>query len=241
MQAPAPTNQSGLPTQIVVPGPNGAPVTVPVPMTRSEVRALVARRGELSTQLASAQHRRDALARQLQDPGAVDRAGLQAQVTFLDSRILGIETDIAENGKALASIPANFRQTTAAPPIIGSIDEGLVRDVTGLIAMAMLIPFALLWVRRLWRRDRERVVVGISPDRWEDGLARMERLESAVGAIAVEVERVAEGQRFITHVLAERAPAGLRDGEAPFEPIMARQPDAATRPDDDRGRRMTGR
>ena len=43
--------------------------------------------------------------------------------------------------------------------------------------------------------------------------ARFDRLEQAVEAIAIEVERVAEGQRFVTKILAERAqPAALPDG-----------------------------
>jgi hypothetical protein len=36
---------------------------------------------------------------------------------------------------------------------------------------------------------------------------RMERLETAVDAIAFEVERISEGQRFTTQLLAERLPA----------------------------------
>ena len=33
------------------------------------------------------------------------------------------------------------------------------------------------------------------------------RVEQAIDAIAIEVERIAEGQRFVTRLLAERAPA----------------------------------
>ena len=36
--------------------------------------------------------------------------------------------------------------------------------------------------------------------------ARLERLEHAVDAIAIEMERIGESQRFLTKVLAERAP-----------------------------------
>ena len=35
--------------------------------------------------------------------------------------------------------------------------------------------------------------------------ARLERIEQAIEAIAVEVERVSEGQRFTTKLLSERA------------------------------------
>jgi hypothetical protein len=37
--------------------------------------------------------------------------------------------------------------------------------------------------------------------------ARLDRIEHAVEAIAVEVERISEGQRFTTKLLAERQPA----------------------------------
>jgi hypothetical protein len=43
--------------------------------------------------------------------------------------------------------------------------------------------------------------------------ARLDRIEQAMDAIAVEVERVSEGQRFVTKLLAEReagAPALAR-------------------------------
>ena len=36
---------------------------------------------------------------------------------------------------------------------------------------------------------------------------RLQRIENAVEAIAVEVERVSEGQRFTTKLLADRSPA----------------------------------
>ena len=41
--------------------------------------------------------------------------------------------------------------------------------------------------------------------------SRLERIEQAVDSIAVEMERVGEGQRFVTKLLAER-PAGLSEG-----------------------------
>ena len=44
---------------------------------------------------------------------------------------------------------------------------------------------------------------GILPD----VTARLERMEQAIDSIAVEVERIAEGQRFTTKLLADRAKA----------------------------------
>ena len=60
-----------------------------------------------------------------------------------------------------------------------------------------------LGARVLWRmgsRARPRSVAPVDSD-------RMERLEAAVDAIAIEVERISESQRFTVGLLAERLPA----------------------------------
>lgn len=50
-----------------------------------------------------------------------------------------------------------------------------------------------------------------------DVTARLERMEQAIDAIAVEMERVSEGQRFTTKLLAERARDAALVGGAPVE------------------------
>jgi hypothetical protein len=47
---------------------------------------------------------------------------------------------------------------------------------------------------------------------------RMTRLEQAVESIAVEVERISEGQRFTTKLLADRAQADLLRAVSAAEP-----------------------
>ena len=47
---------------------------------------------------------------------------------------------------------------------------------------------------------------------------RMARLEQAVEAIALEVERISEGQRFTTKLLSERAAADRLAGAPASEP-----------------------
>ncbi len=52
-----------------------------------------------------------------------------------------------------------------------------------------------------------------------EGERRLARLEQAVDAIAVEVERLGEAQRFMTRLLQERLPAPERAAlPAPAEP-----------------------
>ena len=57
----------------------------------------------------------------------------------------------------------------------------------------------------LWIRARERAIrAAVDPRRHVEPEADIERLVNAVDAIAVEVERISEAQRFTTKVLVER-------------------------------------
>ena len=71
--------------------------------------------------------------------------------------------------------------------------------------MAIGIPIAKAYARRLDERPRASAPA-------PDATARLERIEQAIDAIAVEVERISEGQRFTTKLLSERAT--LRDDAA---------------------------
>jgi cytochrome c-type biogenesis protein CcmH/NrfG len=66
---------------------------------------------------------------------------------------------------------------------------------------------------RLLLRHREKMASIATSQSKPVAEERLERLEHAVEAIALEMERVGEGQRFLTKVLAERLPAsGIRPG-----------------------------
>lgn len=60
----------------------------------------------------------------------------------------------------------------------------------------VLVSFARAWVRRLEIKNRQRPPIAADE--------RLDRLEQAVDAIAVEVERISEGQRFVTKLLTDR-------------------------------------
>jgi hypothetical protein len=67
-------------------------------------------------------------------------------------------------------------------------------------AMIAVIAIGLPYVRGMVRRwDRE----GAAPQIPSDVSARLERMEHAIDAISVEVERISEGQRFTTKLLSE--------------------------------------
>ena len=64
-------------------------------------------------------------------------------------------------------------------------------------------PLVRAYARRLERGESSggRTGSGVSPDM----AARLERMEHALDSIAIEVERISEGQRFTTRLLADRA------------------------------------
>ncbi|HEU4564180.1 MAG TPA: hypothetical protein VFS05_06020 [Gemmatimonadaceae bacterium] len=65
-------------------------------------------------------------------------------------------------------------------------------------AIAIGVPIARAFGRRM---DRQTLAPPVPPD----VVLRLERIEQAVDSIAVEVERISEGQRFTTKLLSERS------------------------------------
>ncbi len=73
-----------------------------------------------------------------------------------------------------------------------------------LLAIGLGIPFVVApLIRSITRRID---ALPSKPD--AEMAARMESIERNIDVIAVEVEKLAEGQRFVTRLLAERERAG---------------------------------
>lgn len=87
------------------------------------------------------------------------------------------------------------------------------------IVMFIMIPLTIIGapIARAIARRIERGGGGMQSLPNDVG-ARLERMEQAIDAIAVEVERIAEGQRFTSKLLAERADVARPDA-------LARTPD----------------
>lgn len=76
-----------------------------------------------------------------------------------------------------------------------------VAAITAAFIVFVFFPFAIAVSRSIWRRaSKGPVAVAQLPA--ETG-QRLERLEQGMEAIAIEIERVAEGQRFVTRILSE--------------------------------------
>ena len=76
-----------------------------------------------------------------------------------------------------------------------------------IVPMVFGIPASVVGLR-MWLRHKEKMAeLGSGPRGTQGALLeeRITRIEQAVDAIAVEVERVGEGQRFVTKLLSEGA------------------------------------
>ncbi|MGI8402862.1 MAG: hypothetical protein ACR2NS_14850 [Gemmatimonadaceae bacterium] len=84
---------------------------------------------------------------------------------------------------------------------------------------AGLLLLGAYYVRRIWRREGS--VIPAPPHELTD---RLTHLEQSVDAVAIELERIGEGQRFMTRLFTEsgipRAPA---EGAAERIEIKARE------------------
>jgi hypothetical protein len=81
----------------------------------------------------------------------------------------------------------------------------LIDDIFGFVAGIVAIG-CFTGIMVTWLKLRSRKAAG-GPDvlnRLDELGERMNRLDHAVEAVAVEVERISEGQRFTTKLLAER-------------------------------------
>ena len=211
--APAAAQASPAPpaTPMVLVGPGSDQTfTFTAPRTARDIDALKARREELSNQLQSVDSRRSKLMSQLRstgDPVAVK--GLEARLALLDQRQLQLESDIQQTGQQLSSAAAGFVATTSGAPRFAGFSQNQVMALSVLSIIFIFFPIAAGISRALFRRSNK---PAIPPQALTETAQRLERLESSVDAIAIEVERISEGQRFVTKLLSEAAVPSLSSG-----------------------------
>ena len=200
--APAPASTPAPGDRFELVGPSGnATFTFTAPRTRREIAALKARREELSNQLNSVDSRRKQVMSQLKstsDPVAVQ--GLEARLALLDARQLQLESDLQQTGQQLSSAAAGLVASTSDAPTFVGFSQNQVMVLSVLSIFFIFFPLAAGISKAIWRRPNK---PAIPPAVMTETAQRLERLESAVDAIAFEVERISEGQRFVTKLLSE--------------------------------------
>ncbi len=83
--------------------------------------------------------------------------------------------------------------------------EPMVIPIVAILSVFVFFPLAIGVSRWLWKRASEPTHRALT----DDTARRLERMQQSIDAMAIEIERISEGQRFVTKVLAdrERAPA----------------------------------
>jgi len=211
MQATSPADQ-------VIPPPPPPPAIVGGKVTVSGVTAtpqavydaLRAQGRELRNQLEGLSDRRNDLSSQLRDHPEMDaseRTGVTSQIADIDARVAAVNKQIAASDQATAQaagVPGAVVEEK--PPVrTGPPDEVFIIPVV--FTIFVLFPLAIAWARRLWKKPVAGPML-IPPELAE----HMMRLEQTVESMAVEVERIGEGQRFVTKLFAE---SGSRPLELP--------------------------
>ena len=185
-------------------GPGTAPVVAggarSAPSASAIYEGFKAQRNELNNQLEQLQNTRGGINNELEDmaASAPQRPGLEARLKEVDGRISAVDQMLAGNAAQIsqaASIPGAVVQ--APPPAYQGPPEE-VYVLSGIFMFIVLLPLSIALAKRIWRRGS--AVVTSFPRELADRLSRMEQ---AVEATAVEVERIGEGQRFLTRLFTE--------------------------------------
>jgi hypothetical protein len=184
---------------------NGAPLSSP----QAVYQAFKAQRRELGRQMDELQSTRQEISSQLQEPtvNGADRKGLESRIGDVDSRIGTLQKQMADADAQVAKAAGvpGAAVDPPEPPRTGPPDEAWV--LGGMFIVIVFLPLSIAFARRIWKRGGQ--IVAALPKEIADRLARVEQ---TVEATAIEVERIGEGQRFMTKVLTEHSPSALALG-----------------------------
>ena len=175
-------------------------------------------RKELRNQLESLEGKRQELTRELSDGGTADaaKAGLTARIKELDARIVSADQAIAQADAAVAAAASIPGAIVEPPPYQRQGPPEEIFAIPIVFTLVVLMPIAIAYARRIWKRSV--TVVAPVPRELQE---KLQQLTESVESIGLEVERIGEGQRFITKVFTDTNARLLNQGSA--QPIVASQ------------------
>ena len=209
IQAPKiPTTPSAGPAPVVA-GATSAPNAAAI------YEGLKAQRNELNGQLEGLQNTRQGINGELEDvpSSAPQRPGLEARLKDVDAQISTVDQRLAANAAQVAQAAAIPGAVVEPPRMIVQGPPEEVYYLSGIFMFIVLLPLSIALARRIWRRSA--AAVTSFP---REIAERLSRMEQAVEATAVEVERIGEGQRFLTRLFTEGEGARVI-GSGPAQPL----------------------
>lgn len=210
--------------QTISKAPPSQPVVVYTPesgtLTVQDVQGMRVKLDHLREELQDAASRRRTVSDQLRSTDSKARPGLEERLGVLDARIVALEKDISATGAQLRNAPPGLFASTQDPSeveafrIANRFADDLV-PIVAILSIFVFLPFTIAISRFIWRRSMPapRAVQAQADHATQQ---RLEQLQQSMDTIAIEVERISEGQRFVTKIMSERA---LGAGAA--EPLRA--------------------
>ena len=201
------------------PTPSTAPVIAQgarsAPSAAAIYEGFKAQRNELRNQLEDLQSTRQSISGQLEELSSTspERKPLEARLNDVDQRIVTVDGMIATNATQLAQAAAIPGAVVEPPPYVRPGPPEEVWVAGAFFMVLVIFPLTIAYARRIWRRGA--VTVSAFPKELSDRLFRMEQ---AVEATSVEVERIGEGQRFLTKLFTE-GDGGRALGAGAAQPI----------------------
>jgi hypothetical protein len=220
---PAPPALTTAPTRVVL--------TPGVSTPEAVYKAFNEQRRELRNQLEQLEGKRGELTNDLQNEqlDKADRAGIVTRLADVDKRIADADKELAAADQQVAKAAAAPGAIVERPPEPRNGPPEEVFVLSGMFIVIVFLPLSIAFARRIWKRGAAAVTA--FPQELVD---RLNRLDQSMDSIAIEVERIGEGQRFVTRVLTD---TGRELGAGAAQPIdvALRGEKASVRRDAERG------
>jgi hypothetical protein len=186
-------------------GTLGEQIRGEVQRAMAEARADAARQAQDAAKQAQDAAARAGRAAPDGPPGSVFKVGPGGELIVVPP---GEVAATAQAGEPSVNVDVDpFRFQPEVPPEVVDISIAFFMMIAFIIVG---LPIARAFGRRMDRR-------GAVPDRHAaEQTAQLQQIQTAVEAMAVEVERISENQRFVTRLLAEGGPAGAKVAAPPL-------------------------
>jgi hypothetical protein len=168
---------------------------------QDQMRELVEQRSSLTNELGRTSY------------SSSDRKGLEDRISAIDKRIAGVDDQVAKVDLQISDVAAVPGAVVPRVEIPRGGPPDAAYQLAGMFMVVVLLPLSIAYARRIWKRTA--TVVSSIP---ADLMARIQRIEQAVETSGIEIERIGEGQRFITKLFSEKLnalPAPREETRAP--------------------------
>jgi hypothetical protein len=198
--------------QVQVPTTPPPPPPFSVLPQATDLGALQAQLANLNVQLAGLKAQWDGLRNQLDNmlQNNPARPGVQQQWADVGIQKAKVQGDIAMLNVRIAQLQgrSGVPEIVVPPPFGPRNNRNQAMPIFAVLAVILAVPISFAWARRILRGTPRAAPVP------SDVTLRLDRIEQAIDTVAIEVERISEGQRFVTRIMAERPSSNAQTAAA---------------------------